>query len=155
MFDVEQCWTCESYRTPSRAEMVSVKWVSYGLESRLRFAKSSGRLRNDFRHVVCLVAAGVVLGGHENEAGSSFGGTLRGAAASLQDADDRGVSRDDTNSNRGYYSNAENQRHEERNHGHHPVKRRLEIAVFRCYRINFRLCGFFNLPSLTVAAVND
>ncbi len=62
----------------------------------------------NFRHVMCLVAAGVVLGGHENEAGSSFDGMLRGAAASLQDADDRGVSRNNTNSNRRDYGNAEN-----------------------------------------------
>ena len=64
-----------------------------------------------------LVAAGVILGRNENQSRSPLRGwLLRCAAASLQDADDCGVGCDDTNSNRGYYGNTENQRHEKRNH---------------------------------------
>ncbi len=37
----------------------------------------------------------------------------------------------------------------------HPVYLHFEIAVFRCRRIEFRLCGIFNLPALTPAAIDD
>jgi hypothetical protein len=67
-----------------------------------------------------LIAAGMILRRHENQSGFYFRRPLRCTAASLQDADNRGVRRNDADSNRGDYRNAENQRHEERNHGQPP-----------------------------------
>jgi hypothetical protein len=63
----------------------------------------------------------MVLRWHENQPGSGFHRRLlRRVGAGLQDSDNSGVSRDDANSNRGHYRYAENQRHEERNHGQPP-----------------------------------
>jgi hypothetical protein len=68
-----------------------------------------------------LVAAGVVLVRHQNQPRRSFRGPLFGrSAASLQDADNRGVGRDNTNPDRSYHGKAENQRHEKRNHDQPP-----------------------------------
>ena len=72
---------------------------------------------------VLLVAASVVLRRHQNQARAGLRGRgLRGCAAtSLQDAKDRDVSRDHTNSDRSHDGDAEYERHEERNHSNHPV----------------------------------
>lgn len=102
------------------------------------------------RRTGCLVAAGVVLRRHKKQARFRFHGQLlRCASASLQDADDCGISRDDANSNRGNYRNAENQRHEKRNHGPPCLNQKIEIqktqsemAILRCRRLKFRLCSF-------------
>jgi hypothetical protein len=68
-----------------------------------------------------LVSAGVILRGHENQARFCFcGQTLRRTTASFQNANDGCISRDHTNSDRSNYGDAENQRHEERNHGQPP-----------------------------------
>ena len=76
---------------------------------------------------------------------------LRRAAAGLQDAEDDYVSGEDADADRGNHGDAENQRHEERNHNQPP----LSVAVIRCRRRNFRLCGFFNLPAPSRAASDD
>lgn len=56
-----------------------------------------------------LVAAGVILRGHENQARFCFGGEMqRRATANFQNADDGCISCDHTNSDRGNYGNAEN-----------------------------------------------
>ena len=75
-----------------------------------------------------LVSAGLVLRGHEEQARScSRGLCRRRRTARLQDSDDCGISRDNANSDRGDYRNAENQRHEKRNHGQPPCPNRSNI----------------------------
>jgi hypothetical protein len=75
-----------------------------------------------------LVAAGVVLRGHENQPRAGIGSSLlRCAAKGMQDADDYGISGDDANSDGHYDGEAENQRHEERNQGQPPY---LEFKKF-------------------------
>lgn len=76
-----------------------------------------------------LVAAGVVLRRHQNQPRTSFDGPLlRRSAASLQDAYNRGVGRDNANPDRSHHGNAENQRHEKRNHDQPPYL----FAVINC-----------------------
>ena len=99
-----------------------------------------------------LVPAGVVLRRHENEPWAAFGGAmLRRAATYIQNANDCDISRQNADANRGGYGEAENQRHEERNHSQ-PT---LISAVFRCRQPGFRLRSFFNLPALSRAASDD
>jgi len=68
----------------------------------------------------------VVLRGNKNQAWASFRGLLlwsqvRSAAKGMQDADDSRISGNDANADGYDYSKAENQRHEERNHGQPPL----------------------------------
>jgi len=80
--------------------------------------KRTGRQRTDQ-----LVAAGMVLRRHENQAGSCFRLPrllLRGTAASLQDPEDCRISSEHANSNGEHYRKAQNQRHEKRNHNQPP-----------------------------------
>lgn len=74
-----------------------------------------------------LVAAGVVLRGHQDEA---WAGRLRLAAMAecAQDSDDGDISGKDSKSNGGDHGKGENKRHEQRNHGNQPLTR----AVIRC-----------------------
>jgi hypothetical protein len=70
-----------------------------------------------------LVAAGVVLRGDEDQPRPGFHRPqlrLRGAAAGLQNAEHSRIGREDANSNGERYREAENQRHEERNHNQPP-----------------------------------
>ena len=58
----------------------------------------------------------MMLRGHQHQARARFLGTpLRGER--IQDAEDRGIRREDTNSNREHHCEAKDDRHEERNHG--------------------------------------
>jgi hypothetical protein len=69
-----------------------------------------------------LVATGVIVRRHENQPRASFGEAgLRGTPAGLQDADNHGIGRENTDPNGECYRNAENERHEERNHGQPPL----------------------------------
>jgi hypothetical protein len=100
----------------------------------------------------------VVLRGNENQSWAFFGGTrlllLRSSAEGVQDADDRGISGQNANSNGGDYREAENQRHEERNQDQPPYpKIRCQNAA--AGGISISLNGFFNLPALTLAAIDD
>jgi hypothetical protein len=70
--------------------------------------------------IVPSIPTGMVLRSHQNQPRSCFRTLLRRSTASLQNADDCGIRRDDANSNRSYHGNAEYQRHEERNHGQPP-----------------------------------
>jgi len=79
--------------------------------------------QDSWRDRQVLVAAGVVLRRHENQAGSRFDRPqllLGCPAASLQDSDDSRISREHANSNGERNRKAENQRHEERNHNQPP-----------------------------------
>jgi hypothetical protein len=64
-----------------------------------------------------LIAAGVILGRHQNQPRTRFRRPhLRRRAARLQNADYRRISREYANPDGEDYREAENQRHEERNH---------------------------------------
>jgi hypothetical protein len=76
---------------------------------------------------------------------------LRSAAAGLQDAEYQGIGRENADSNRERYRNAENERHEERNHGQPP----LLNSVFRCRKLDFGQRGFFNLTAFPSSASGD
>jgi hypothetical protein len=69
-----------------------------------------------------LVAAGVVLRGHQNQPRTRLRGPLllRGPSARLQYPEDRDVSREDANSDGRNYCHAKDQRHEKRNHNQPP-----------------------------------
>jgi hypothetical protein len=107
-----------------------------------------------------LIAAGVVLCRYKNQPG--FRGRepwQRGLTKRIQDANDNAISGSDTNSNRSHNRNAENERHEERNHNQPPLffltATRAKLATIRCRENNFRLHGFFNLLTLTRVASDD
>ena len=73
-------------------------------------------------HGFGLIAAGVVLRRNKHKSRASLGRTqLRRAAACLQDAEDYYVSGEDADADRGNHGDAENQRHEERNHNQPPL----------------------------------
>jgi hypothetical protein len=80
---------------------------------------------------------------------------MRSPATSLQDAKNGYVSREDANSNGGDYSNAENQRHEERNQDRPPYQEfSIRLPQPGAY-LNLVDRGIFNLPALTHAASDD
>jgi hypothetical protein len=69
-----------------------------------------------------LIPAGVVLRRHKNEPRAPLRGTmLRRAAAHFKNAKDCQISRQHADADRGGYGNAENQRHEKRNHDQSPL----------------------------------
>jgi hypothetical protein len=76
-----------------------------------------------------LVPAGVVLRRHENQSVSCFRGRLwlRGSATHFKNADHGHVRGEDANPNGHSYRNAENQRHEKRNHGSTTLSKLLKI----------------------------
>jgi hypothetical protein len=80
---------------------------------------------------------------------------LRRAAKSIQNADDCCVSGKHADPNRRDHGNAENQGHEERNHGQPPYLDCGKLQYFRCRQLTFRICGFFNLLALTLTAIDD
>jgi len=105
-----------------------------------------------------LIAAGVVLGGDENQTRAGLHGTrlrlLRRTAKGIKNAKDRGVGDENANADRGDYGEAENERHEERNQDQPPCQE----FNFRCRNPSLRIGtkrGFFNLPALTLAASDD
>ena len=68
------------------------------------------------------VAAGVILRGYQNQSRARLSRSqLRRAATSLQDAENGYVSGEDADADRGNHGDAENQRHEERNHDQPPL----------------------------------
>jgi hypothetical protein len=103
---------------------------------------------------------------------------LRGSTEGMQDADDCEISRHDANSNGYDYGQAENDGHQERDHGQPPLslifKIRFKSAAksasnplqnlaftkcallkrsgIRCHQLCLRIRGFFNLSALTLAA---
>jgi len=104
-----------------------------------------------------LVAAGVVLGRHENQAWPFrrllpllwlLLRLMRNPATSLQDAENGHVSGEDANADGGDHSNAEDQRHEERNQSNPPL---LSCGV-QMPPAQLSSTRFFNLPALTLAA---
>jgi hypothetical protein len=99
-----------------------------------------------------LVAAGVVLRRHENQPRArGCLPLLRRAAEGLQDADDRKVGRDDSDSDGYDHGHTENERHEERDQDQPPCQK-FDI---RCRNPSLRIAtnrGFLNLPVLTPAA---
>ena len=98
----------------------------------------------------------MVLRRHQNQSCPCFGGPwLRCRAAGLQDANDRGVGRDDANPDRSDHGKAENQRHEERNQDQPPYPELDDKIAAAGAHLEFRQCGFFNLPALTLAAIDD
>ena len=104
-----------------------------------------------------LVTAGVVLCRHENQPRTPFCGTrslLGRSAEGMEDADDQGISGQDADSDRGDYREAENERHEERDQDQPPCQK----FNMRCRNPSLRIGtkrGFFNLPALTLAAIDD
>jgi hypothetical protein len=102
-----------------------------------------------------LVAAGVVLSGHENEPRTRFRALLlRRSAKGMENANDCDISRDHADSDREDYGDAENQRHEERDQDQPPCQ---EFNI-RCRNPNLRIAtkrGFFNLPALKPGASDD
>jgi hypothetical protein len=64
-----------------------------------------------------LIAAGVILGRDKNQSGADFGGAQLRCAESMKNADDRGVSGEDANTDRSDDCGAKNKWHEKRNHG--------------------------------------
>jgi hypothetical protein len=99
-----------------------------------------------------LVAAGVVLRRHENQPRARRClPLLRCAAKGLEDADDRKVGRDDTDSDGYDDGHTENERHEERDQDQPPCQK-FEI---RCRNPSLRIAtkrGYLNLPGSPPAA---
>jgi len=96
--------------------------------------------------------------GHQNQTRALLGGTrqlLRGSAEGVQDNDDRGIRGQNANANGGDYREAENQRHEERNQDQPPYPELDVKSAAAGAHLEFRQRGFFNLPALTLAAIDD
>src|SRR5579862_5957722 len=94
----------------------------------------------------------MVLRRHEKQPWTGFHRPwLRGTATSLQDPKDCRISCEHANSNGEHYRDAENQRHEERNHSQtHPLLQYSDAGSS-----TFVYSGFFNLPAFTPAASDD
>jgi hypothetical protein len=73
----------------------------------------------------------------------------------MQDAEDCDVSGEDANSNGEHYCEAENERHEERNHDQPPYRKISARCCNPGLASEPRRRGFFNLPALTLAAIDD
>jgi hypothetical protein len=100
-----------------------------------------------------LIPADLALRSYQNQPRTGFLISIyrpRGAATNLKNPKNRRVSREHANTNRENHREAENQRHEQRGHSEPSLK-----AVIRCRQIDFRICGFFNLPALTAAASDN
>ena len=69
-----------------------------------------------------LVAAGVILAGYKNQSRVALRGLLLRSAEGIKNSQDGGIRGDHADSDRGDYSNAENERHEKRNHTNHLFK---------------------------------
>jgi hypothetical protein len=64
----------------------------------------------------------MVLRGNQNQARARFRDARLGrAAAEMNNANHSGISRENTSPHGYHNSEAENQRHEQRNHGNHPL----------------------------------
>jgi hypothetical protein len=82
-----------------------------------------------------LIAASVVLRRHENQPGTCGGmALLRGSAEGMQDADDCDISRDDADSDGYDYGQAENDGHQERDHGQPPLALIFKIR----FKVSFK-----------------
>jgi hypothetical protein len=85
----------------------------------------------------CLVPADMVLRRHENQLRARFCRLglrlrLRRAPTGMEDANDGEVSRKYADPDRSGYGEAEDQRHEERNHNRPPFSTSSRSAVIRC-----------------------
>jgi hypothetical protein len=99
-----------------------------------------------------LIAAGMVLRGHENQTRTRCARAhLRCSPASLKNANHSAIGSEYANPDGKNHREAEDQRHEERNHDQSP----LLNCSSQMLPAQLPSSGFFNLPSLTLSGIDD